>query len=102
MGKREQSTILKTSVPSPRRPRSAIASFACASRPAPSYSRLPPSLSPACLASKCSTTLPSALLIHLSSEERIDALSRKWLKLSAGGNLEHKLEPLASARDLLE
>jgi Asp-tRNA(Asn)/Glu-tRNA(Gln) amidotransferase A subunit family amidase len=38
----------------------------------------------------------------LSSEERIDALSRKWLKLSAGGNLEHKLEPLASARDLLE
>jgi hypothetical protein len=61
---------------------------------APSYSRLPPSLSPACLASKCSTTLPSALLIHLSSEERIDALSRKWFKLSAGGNLEHKLEPL--------
>ena len=29
-----------------------------------------------------------------SSEERIDALSRKWFKLSAGGNLEHKLEPL--------
>jgi hypothetical protein len=32
--------------------------FRSASRPAPSYSRLPPSLSPACSASKCSKTFP--------------------------------------------
>jgi hypothetical protein len=38
--------------------------------------------------------LVPALLIHLSSEERIDALLRKWSKLSGGGNLEHKLKPL--------
>jgi hypothetical protein len=40
------------------------------------------------------TLVYSAAPTAEAERERIDALSRKWFKLSAGGNLEHKLKPL--------